>query len=364
MHPNELRLQAEDELEKEKRELEQLLMGEFLAHHNTLFIIGCLLANIVLASLFPNYMVAWIAASFFLYVLGPLVMLIPAERGKDFLPSKSSLERYIDIIREHGNAQDARTLGQVIWNVFFINSQALAIGYCTIFAIDILFSTISGFFTGRLPQGTAMQVILQSIAIIVFFGAIWKYRPYTPQFIGSLHQIQDRLQRRMQETWKIFLALGGISAGVSLLVVVAMLLPGFVLGEVVKAPDAVNAITALPITIIFISQLGVLRYLQGVYSKELALRFMNGKIHSLETIVRELNSLEATEEPVARDRERAEGNQGINELWRLYVRTKVYRTARHSLFGYLPVYMVVPDLSLVVGEESPLVDDWYVPMGG
>ncbi|WP_369424665.1 hypothetical protein [Methanothrix sp.] len=144
----------------------------------------------------------------------------------------------------------------------------------------------------------------------------------------------------------------------------AMLLPGFVLGEVVKAPDAVNAITALPIAIIFVTQLGVLRYLQGVYSKELALRFMNGRIHSLEKIVQELNSLEVIKDPVEHAKERAEDNPEINELWRLYLRTKVYRTARHALFGYLPVYMVVPDLSLLMGEGSPLMEEWYLPMGG
>lgn len=359
---NELLRWAEEEIKKEEREEAQLLRSEILAHQNTLIIIGCLLANIVVATLLPSYTVAWIAASFFLYVFAPLIMLIPTEGGKDLLPDKEELERYIAIIRDYGFLKDTKTLGHVIWNVFFINSQSLAIGYCVIFLIDIVFSSVSGFFTATLPQVTAFQVILQSIVIILFFIGIWKYKPYSPHFVDTVHQMHNRLRSRMKEAWKVILVLGGISAGLSLLVVMAMLLPGFILGEVVKAPDVVNAITIVPIALIFISQLAVLRYLQGVYSKELALRLITQKVQSLRRIQDDLHRVMSVRDSEMPEAGASDGPVSINELQRLYVRTRIYTTKRHTLFGYLPVYMVIPDFSLIIGKESIPMTDWSVPM--
>ncbi|MDH7594253.1 MAG: hypothetical protein QHG99_07890 [Methanomicrobiales archaeon] len=359
---NELLRWAEEEMKREKQEEALLFKSEIMAHQNTLIIIVCLLVNIVVATLLPNYTVAWIAASFFLYVLAPLIMLVPTDGGKEFLPQKDELERYFAIIRDYGFLKDTKTLGQVIWNVFFINSQSLAIGYCVIFLIDIIFSSVSGFFTGTLPQVTAVQVILQSIVIIVFFTGIWKYKPYSPHFVDSVHQMHERLRSRMKEAWKIILVLGGISAGLSLLVVMAMLLPGFILGEVVKAPDVVNAITAFPIALIFISQLAVLRYLQGVYSKELALRLITQKVQSLKKIQRDLRRVISTSDKELPESDPSEGLLNFNELQRHYLKTRLYTTKRHSLFGYLPVYMVVPNFSLIIGKGSIPMTDWSVPM--
>jgi hypothetical protein len=339
------------QIEEEKEIQSRLLRSDTKVHHNTLFIVGGLLANIIAASLLPNYLVYWIAASFFLYVLAPLIMLIPTERKELIFPAKKDLEKYLRIIEQYGLSRNSKTLGHIIWNVFFINSQALAIAYVMIFGIDILFAGLSGFLIRTLPAATAIQVILQSVAIILFFGGIWIYKPYSHHFMDSVFSLHSRIKIRLKKAWKVLLVVGVISAALSILVVTAMLLPGFILGEVVSAPDVVNAVSAFPIFFIFLSQLAMVRYLQGVYSKDLVLGFSEKRVAILKEILPRLPGCS----PVG-DKDHTlspeECLQSYEDLKKLYIQSKMYTHAFHHLFGYLPVYVVVPDFKLILDKGT------------
>lgn len=341
------------EIDKEKAEQLRLLRTDTKMHHNTLFIIGGLLANVVAASLLPYYMVYWIAASFFLYILSPLIMLIPTERKEVIFPAKKDLERYLRMIEEYGISQNTKTLGHILWNIFFINSQSLAIAFCLVFLVDVIFAVTSGFFTFLLPSGTAIQVILQSIALIIFYAAIWEYKPYSLHFVDTVYHLHQRIQIRMKEAWKVILVLGGISAALALLVVTAMLLPGFLLGEVVAAPNVVNAVSAIPIFLIFLSQVVMVRYLQGVYSRDMVMGVLETKIGILrDGILPSLTgrcpaSTDGSPSPTPE-----ECLTSSEDLKKLYIQSHMYTQKFHHLFGYLPVYLVVPDFTLILDKET------------
>jgi hypothetical protein len=339
------------EIEKEKLEQLRLLKSDTKVHHNTLFIVGGLLANIIAAAMLSNYLVYWIAASFFLYVLAPLIMLIPTERKEVIFPAKKDLEEYLHIVQEYGMSRNTRTLGHILWNVFFINSQALAIAYVMIFGIDALFAVMSGFFINTLPPATGIQVILQSIAIILFFGGIWMYKPYSHHFMDSVFSLHSRIKSRLKSAWKVILVVGAISAALAVLVVTAMLLPGFILGEVIGAPDVVNAGSAFPILFIFLSQLAMVRYLQGVYSKDMVLGFSEKRVAILNEILPRLTGCPPREES-DHVQTPEECIQSYEDLKKLYIRSKMYTHSFHHLFGYLPVYLVVPDFKLILDKET------------
>jgi hypothetical protein len=342
---------VQSQIEEEKEKQSKLLRSDTKVHHNTLFIVGGLLANIIAASMLPNYLVYWIAASFFLYVLLPVVMLIPTRRKEVIFPAKKDLEKYLRIIEQYGLSRNSRTLGHIIWNIFFINSQALAIAYVMIFAIDLIFAALSGFFIHTLPPATAIQVMLQSVAIILFFGGIWIYKPYSHHFIDSLFSLHSRIKIRLKKAWKVLLVVGAISAALSILVVTAMLLPGFILGEVVAAPDVVNAGSAFPIFFIFLSQLAMVRYLQGVYSKDMVLGFSEKRVAILEEILPRLPGCPPGEER-GRLLTPEECLHSYQDLKKLYIRSKMYTYTFHHLFGYLPVYLAVPDFKLILDRET------------
>jgi hypothetical protein len=339
------------QIEEEKEKQSGLLRSDTKAHHNTLFIVGGLLANIIAASLLPNYLVYWIAASFFLYVLLPLVMLIPTQRKEVIFPAKKDLEKYLRIIEQYGLSRNTGTLGHILWNVFFINSQAIAIAYVMIFAIDLLFAALSGFFLHTLPSSTAIQVMLQSVAIILFFGGIWLYRPYSHHFMDSVVSLHARIKVRLKKAWLVLLVVGAISAALAILVVTAMLLPGFILGEMVAAPDVVSAASAFPIFFIFLSQLAMVRYLQGVYSKDMVLALSEKRVAALHEILPRLSGCpsEAEGDPALTPEECL---QSYRDLKKLYVQSKMYTYSFHHLFGYLPVYLAVPDFKLILDQDT------------
>jgi hypothetical protein len=58
-----------------------------------------------------------------------------------------------------------------------------------IFFVDFIFAVVCGYFTISLPQATSLLVILQSIAIIVFYAAIWDYKPYSLHFVDTVFDI-------------------------------------------------------------------------------------------------------------------------------------------------------------------------------
>ncbi len=339
------------QIEEEKEKQNRLLRSDTKIHHNTLFIVGALLANVIAASILPNYLVYWIAASFFLYVLLPVVMLIPTRRKEVIFPAKKDLEKYLRIIEQYGLSRNTRTLGQILWNIFFINSQALAIAYVMIFAIDLLFAALSGFFIYSLPAGTSEQVMLQSVAIILFFGGIWVFKPYTHHFMDSVYSIHSRIKVRFKEAWKVLLVVGGISAALAVLVVTAMLLPGFILGEVVAAPDVVNAGSAFPIFFIFLSQVAIVRYLQGVYSKDMVLGFSEKRVAILNEILPRLPGCPSQGEPDL-SLTPEECLQSYEDLKKLYIQSKMYTYTYHHLFGFLPVYLAVPDFKLILDQDT------------
>ncbi|MDD1672350.1 MAG: hypothetical protein LUO82_05070 [Methanomicrobiales archaeon] len=341
-----------NEIQNEQSEQLRLLKSDTKMHHNTLFIIGALLGNIIAASVLPNYMVYWIAASFFLYVFSPLIMLIPTERKEVIFPVKKDLEGYLHIIEDYGISKNTKTLGHILWNVFFINCQALAVAFCMVFFVDIIFAVVSGFFILSLPRDTSLQVILQSVAIITFYVAIWEFKPYSLHFVDAVFELHAKIKIRMKEAWKIALILGAVSTALALLVVTAMLLPGFVLGEVVVAPNVVNGVSAFPIFLIFLSQLVMVRYLQGVYSKDLVLGLSEKKVAILsDQILPHLSECGLTGEGIAsRSPEQCLRESG--DLQKLYVQSRMYTQKFHHLFGYLPVYLVVPNFKLILDREA------------
>jgi hypothetical protein len=220
-----------------------------------------------------------------------------------------------------------------------------------IFAIDLLFAVLSGFVLHTLPSATAIQVLLQSAAIILFFGGIWLYKPYSHHFRDSVYSLHSRIKGRLKKAWKVLLVVGAVSAALSILVVTAMLLPGFILGEVVAAPDVVNAGSAFPIFFIFISQLAMVRYLQGVYSKDMVLGFSEKRVAILEEILPRLpGCLVKDERNYTLTPE--ECLQNFQDLKKLYIQSKMYTYTFHHLFGYLPVYLAVPDFKLILDQNT------------
>ncbi len=358
-----LRTNVREEIAREEQKQNSLLAYNEKLHWTGLFILAAVLVNVVFLIFLPHYMLYWIISSFVLYMVNPFILMIPTERSKMSVPDPGVITEFVGLLREIGITKDSRTdqtktIGKVLWDVFFINSQPLAIAFGLIYGIDILFSLYSGFIADSLEPGTAILITLQSMAIIIFYAAIWHTKPYHSRFSKSIIGMSQDAREKIRTGWRaglrVVLLVGALGALSGILVISAMLLPGMTLNNFLDSIDYSLGWSLLPIALIFLSQVIIARYLQGAYSKELLLQIGDDKIRTLrEHLLAHLDDLAASMPGSggAGDGIAAE----ITAMSVTYLRLRVYKTEYHDLFGFFPVYLVVPDLQIILDRNTATV---------
>ncbi|RXE55830.1 hypothetical protein ABH15_06290 [Methanoculleus taiwanensis] len=355
---------SEDIASEEQKQTTLLAYNEKL-HYTGLFILAALLINIIFLIFLPRYMLYWIISSFILYMVNPFILMIPTNRTKATLPDMKTITEFAGVLRDIGVAKESRTdmtktIGKVLWDAFFINSQPLAIGFGIIYGLDILFSLHSGFIGGNLDRVAAVLITLQSLAIIIFYAVIWHIKPYNPRFFNSLVGMGQDARKKIRTGWRqglrVVLFIGALAAVSGILVISAMLLPGMTLNTFLDSIDYSLGWNLLPIILIFLSQVVIARYLQGAYSKELLLQIGDNKIHIFrDRILHRLTELPQTPQEIENPGHLDTLMTEIESLSVAYLRMKVYKADYHDLFGLFPVYLVVPDLHLILDRDAVTV---------
>jgi len=345
-----LKARASAEIEQEREFQRELLRGERTAPHTVAMVAASLLINAILYFLEPSgiYMLHWIAASFYLVVIYPFLLLVPsAENGTPARAKgmREEIMEFLDRAWSTGVREHKRALGHIFWNTFFVNSRSLAIGLSVIFVLDVLFAISLGFQRNVLSPFDACWVIYQSIAIIVFYAGIVVLKPYKIDFFHSLRSMNRRIRSAVKKTWQVVIVIAALSALLGTLVITAMLLPGLTLGFV-TAPHYLGNESILPIAAIFATQFILLRFLQGIHSRMMLLSWSRRKESILQQLVispPEIQEADLPSEAYADDYSRRHLN---------YLAVKTYTRGRHTLFGYLPVFLIVPDLPFLLDRET------------
>lgn len=108
----------------------------------------------------------------------------------------------------------------------------------------------------------------------------------------------------------------------------------------------------LPLAIVFASQVVIVRYLQGAYSRELFLQVGDYKVHVWrDGILRRLAALPGTSEEIPAPEHLADLVTDLSQMQSDYRRMKAYTSEYHSIFGFFPVYLVLPDLRLILDRN-------------
>lgn len=358
---NRLRRSVEDEIAQEERRQNSLLAYDERLHSTGIFFLAGILLNLLFLILLPHYMLYWIISSFVLYMVNPFILMIPTHRESMALPDRHAIRGFLRAIRTIGAtpyalARQKRNFGKVLWDVFFINSQPLAVGFGLIFGIDLLYAFFSGYLAGSFDSGAAALIALQSLAIIIFYAGIWYLKPYSTNFFVSLNGMRMSMQEKVQAGWRaalrVILLLAVLGAINGFLIVAAMLLPGMTLSLFLVSVDLALGWNFLPIAVIFLSQVVFIRYLQGSYSRELLMQVGDYKVHVWEELVlRRLAALPKIPEDIP-DQTHLDGLMAeVDAMNNHYLRMKIYRPEYHDLFGLFPVYLIVPDLHQIM--------DWH-----
>lgn len=315
-----------------------------------LLVADLVLANVLLWLVLPDYALYWITSSFFLYVVYPFLFLVPSSDQSDGdgaqRPSISLSER----VTGTGLAEYRWTIARIFWNSFFINSQPLAPAFIGIYSLNIFLTLI------RNEGLTGWLIVFQSAAILVFYIAIAVLKPYTGGFLDSMIGLQNtvsaKMHHRVDPLWKIMLPIGLAAGVVAIVLIAAMLLPGFTLGVIWRSEATVAGLGFVPVLFVLASQTVMVRYTQGAASARLVRGLRRRKIEILTRHV--LAPLEAYRdqatmgEPGVPDR----FPQEFAGIRATFLSSKIYRMQVQDLAGLLPIHVVVPDLELVLNREA------------
>lgn len=338
------------ELDHEAAELAELDRTRGNRLLSLLLVVDLVLANFLLWLVVSDYALYWITASFFLYVVNPFLLLVPSSGAPADDGAASPPGRLSERFGGSGLAEHRWTIAKIFWNAFFINNQPLAPAFMAIYSLNILFALLRG-------EGLiGWLIVFQSAAILVFYLAIAVFKPYTGGFLDSMIGIQNtvykKIHRHVEPLWKVVLPIGLAAGVVALVLIAAMLLPGFTLGVIWKSEQTVSGIGFIPVLFVLASQLVVARYAQGTASRRLVRQLGSRKIEILNRDV--LAPLEAYRNQLAKAEPGVleQFAQDFADIRTTFLSSKIYRIQVQDLAGLLPIHVVVPDLNLVLNRET------------
>ncbi len=289
-----------------------------------------------------------------------ILMLPPTEKADLAFPSGKGEEMgsFTGLLRDAaasaGTAvmRERKLYAESLWNLFFINCQPIAPGFILLFSISIILAVV-GLVTGFFELRSAVILLVQSLAIIGFYLGIMKIKPYSPPgFFSGVMGIRTDISRRMNQGiangMKFILVLAFLAAISGVLILGVMLLPGQTLSSVMRIEGFValgpNAIP--PLLLVFLSQLLVVRYFQGIYSRKLVLDLSEYNHGLLQDTM--LGSLQALPEIPDEDTETE-----LESINKAYKRLHMFKVDDQAFAGYFPVWMIVPPNLDVMITRAP-----------
>ncbi len=334
--------------------------GEKIRYTGVIILIA-VLANVVFYTITPVYIIGWVISTFVLLMVNPFILMFPTNRKKKAKVRNNTVQDVTDLLRDiRGSAGSLRrrkkVISEVLWNIFFINCQSLVLGFSLIFSINIVFALIGAFVTGAFALQSAGIIIFQSVMIIIFYAGIEYIKPYSSGFFNSILGVRKNVHEKIQSGWRqgikfiLFVALLAAISGIILFS--ALLLPGKSLSEIFTIEYIKLGWYILPLFVIFITQVLFVRYLQGTSSRNLMIELTGKRLEMLKNnILPTLLSM-----PVSPDTLNSEECDALFSRLKLlevlFLKLEIYKNSYQDLFGFFPVYFMVPNLQLLFKKNA------------
>jgi hypothetical protein len=312
--------------------------------------------NVIFFIKLPNYGIFWVVAAFLLLMGNPLILMLPTEKADlAFLLDKGN-ENFTDLLRDvaasAGTAvkHERKLYAETLWNLFFINCQPIAPGIILLFSASICLSLL-GFFTGFFELRSVVILIVQSLAIIVFYLGVLKIKPYSPGFFSGILGIRTDISRSLDQGiakgMKLIFVMAFLAAISGVLLLGVLLFPGQSLFSVMRIEGFVAfGPNVIPLLMIFLSQLLVVRYFQGIYSRRLVLEVSGYNKEVLQNIL--LSGVQALPDAFDED-----ARKKLETLSKAYTRLHMFKVDDQAFAGYFPVWMIVPNLDVMITRALP-----------
>lgn len=336
-------------------EVDNLSLFSLKLKYTTLIIALAMVALILIFIRSPvNFYIYWLVSSFVFIMVNPFIFLLPTgrERGvssaKDYEFSTrgmySDLKGSLKILMK-----EKKFFAEYGWKLFFVNCQPLAPGFIGIFSVSMVFGTLLylGDVFDRFTYGI---LIVQCFAIIVFYAGIWFVKPDSEEFMSNLLGLKVRVKENFRSGYAtffkyilivaVFAAVGGV------VMLLALLLPGFTLGRIIEDGSETEFKVFLFI-FVFISQVILVRYIQGGSSRKIVENFLRVKQIYLEKLRSKIYSLKTSEKEDIYEIDPETVGVLLSEE-RAALEMNLFRTDYHNFAGYFPVCLISPNIKILI----------------
>ncbi|KLK88077.1 hypothetical protein SZ63_03130 [Methanoculleus sediminis] len=318
-----------------------------------------------------QYYLYWIMASFIFLMVNPFLIMLPTD--------VDDLKSYIGYVRDLKNrerrdqkevksgeasrmseiadktetliglSRQRRYLYELAWNLFFMNCQPLAPGFLVLFALSSVFAFAGWAINGEFESFSSIIVIVQSVAIIVFYAAIVHVQPYSRGFFTGMLGAHSRFKEKYEEAWsqglKYALTAVVLITITGIIFIAAILLPGFTYGSF-RSAEADIHIRAGTFAFVFLTQMIVVRHLQGKYSRKLVQSLLASKIEAVQKEV--LPAISNLESASLNDGVILRMTNGLKKVDLDIIRHRMLKIDYRSIFGYFPVCLINPDIGAIM----------------
>lgn len=329
--------------------------GEFISQQDPQNLQNAILVLSILINLLffltrSDYIVMFIAASFYLNMFYFITLLVPTNPG---IPGwrRPEIAKFHTWLIENGITSSTRQFTRIFINTFFMNCRALTFAISLLFAVDIIFTLL--IWLDGFPSTIALFVIVQSAVIITFYSLVWKTEPFTTEFAKNIDLVRTRLSHELPPVIISLLFFTGFLTVVFLFLTTIILLPGVTLNAfLTESRLSELAHMFLLLSILAISQYFIIRSLHGKTSRVMALRLMDYREQLLQSLVRDIGNT-ATSGPAA-------GVEGRYEMTSRLMESRIYRIKRNSLLGTFPVFVMDLDFSVMLDTTTLTAIKGYI----
>lgn len=337
-----------EELREEKERQRTLYASGTRGRITIIILVLAVFTNIVYYIRSPMYLLILVSASFFLFMFYFITLLVPRTL-KPAGASKGTIKKYLNRLKETGLITSSKRFTRIFLNAFFINCRPLFIGFAALFTLDIAIVLYLREI-GAIPDFHMWIVLFQCFAILVFYFLVWKLEPYSSEFFSDVSDMKINLiRKKIPGSVVSFLVIVITALALISIITTIFLLPGITVNNVLSISEfdelghLIVAIASALVPLYFI-----FRYLHGITSRDLLIRFSENKAKQLARQVR------LTREAAGRGDPKTGEINGttLSSATELLLEAQIYQVERKTIFGTFPVYIVNPDFRRVFSPED------------
>ncbi|MDO5844759.1 MAG: hypothetical protein Q4Q53_06420 [Methanocorpusculum sp.] len=285
----------------------------------------------------------WIVASFLLYMIYFFFMMIPSL-GTDTKQNifnadfRENIKQFLKIA-DHARTfhKNKVTFLEFFWNAYLVNTKPIVRGFAMLYITDLTCALI--LWASRIINFTTFLILTaQIVVILILYWRITKAVPGTPGFFTSIPLAETEDKKFSFKKLKVLGIIAFSMMFTALIMIGAMLIPGMTLSEYIGELPLVPSSYPVLVAATIILQFAVIRYLQGVDSRNL------------------MTELNKTHLSVLKDdllpRVKSATAENISDLKREFIVFTMNKLMVQEFFGRFPAYSLMPNFFIVL---SPVV---------